>query len=49
LRVADVDSGPFNFVTAGEETTIPASTLTAGTHLFIRAIHPWMEETVVVR
>jgi plastocyanin len=41
--------GPFNFVTAGEETTIPASTLTTGTHLFICAIHPWMEETVVVR
>jgi plastocyanin len=41
--------GPFNFVAAGEETTIPASTLTPGTHLFICAIHPWMEETVVVR
>jgi len=40
---------PLNFVPAGEETTIPASTLTPGTHLFICAIHPWMEETVVVR
>jgi hypothetical protein len=40
--------GPLNFVAAGEETTIPASTLTTGTHLFICAIHPWMEETVVV-
>jgi len=25
------------------------STLTPGTHLFICAIHPWMEDTVVVR
>jgi plastocyanin len=41
--------GPFNFVAAGEETTIPASTLTPGTHLFFCAIHPWMEETVIVR
>ena len=41
--------GPFNFVAAGEETTISAGTLTPGTHLFICAIHPWMEETVVVR
>jgi plastocyanin len=40
--------GPFNFVAAGDETTISASTLTPGTHLFICAIHPWMEETVVV-
>ena len=40
--------GSLNFVDAGEETTIPASTLTTGTHLFICAIHPWMEETVVV-
>lgn len=40
--------GPFNFVPAGEETTISADTLTPGTHLFICAIHPWMEETVVV-
>jgi plastocyanin len=41
--------GPLNFVGAGEETTIPATTLTPGTHLFLCAIHPWMEETVVVR
>jgi plastocyanin len=41
--------GPLNFVDAGEETMISASTLTRGTHLFICAIHPWMEETVVVR
>jgi plastocyanin len=41
--------GPLNFVAAGDEATIPASTLTPGTHLFICAIHPWMEETVVVR
>ena len=41
--------GPQNFVDAGEETTIPASDLTPGTHLFICAIHPWMEGTVVVR
>lgn len=42
-------TGPLNFVPAGDEITIPASTLTPGTHLFICAIHPWMEETVVVR
>jgi plastocyanin len=41
--------GPPNFVAAGDETTIPASTLTPGTHLFICIIHPWMEETVIVR
>jgi plastocyanin len=41
--------GPLNFVGAGEETTISAGALTPGTHLFICAIHPWMEETVVVR
>lgn len=41
--------GPFNFVPAGGEATIPSSTLTPGTHLFICVIHPWMEETVVVR
>ncbi len=40
--------GPFNFVPAGGETTIPSSTLTPGTHLFICVIHPWMEETVSV-
>jgi plastocyanin len=41
--------GRLNFVGAGGETTITPSTLTPGTHLFICAIHPWMEETVVVR
>ena len=41
--------GSFNFVAAGDETTIPASVLTPGTHLFFCAIHPWMEETVIVR
>ena len=41
--------GPFNFLPADGEVTIPSSTLTLGTHLFICAIHPWMEETVVVR
>ena len=41
--------GPLNFIAAGDETTIPASSLTSGTHLFICAIHPWMEETVAVR
>jgi plastocyanin len=40
--------GPLNFVPAGSEVTIPSSTLTPGTHLFFCAIHPWMEETVVV-
>jgi len=41
--------GPFNFLPAGGEVTIPSSTLTPGTHLFFCAIHPWMHETVVVR
>jgi plastocyanin len=41
--------GPLNFVAAGDETTISPATLTPGKHLFICAIHPWMEETVVVR
>ena len=41
--------GSFNFLPAGGEVTIASSTLTPGTHLFICAIHPWMEETVVVR
>lgn len=41
--------GPLNLVPAGGETTIPSSTLTPGTHLFICVIHPWMEETVTVR
>ena len=41
--------GPFNFVPAGGTTTIGPATLTPGTHLFFCAIHPWMEETVIVR
>jgi plastocyanin len=41
--------GPFNFVPTGGTTTIGPATLTPGTHLFFCAIHPWMEETVVVR
>jgi hypothetical protein len=41
--------GPLNLMPAGGETTIPSGTLTAGTHLFICVIHPWMEETVTVR
>lgn len=41
--------GPLNFIPSGGETTIPSSTLTLGTHLFICVIHPWMQETVVVR
>ena len=40
--------GPLNFVPAGGDATISATTLTPGTHLFFCAIHPWMEETVVV-
>jgi plastocyanin len=40
--------GPFNFIPAGQTTTIPAATLTPGTHLFFCAIHPWMHETVRV-
>ena len=39
-------AGPLNFVPAGGEfTTAP---LTAGTHLYICVIHPWMHETVTV-
>ena len=38
---------PSDFVPAGGEETI--GPLTPGTHLFICAIHPWMEGTVVVR
>ena len=41
--------GPLNIVPAGGSLTITSQTLTAGTHLFFCAIHPWMEETVVVR
>ncbi|MFL5944154.1 MAG: hypothetical protein ACJ74C_01765 [Gaiellaceae bacterium] len=40
---------PANFVPAGGATTIGPGVLTPGTHLFICAIHPWMEETVVVK
>ncbi len=40
--------GPLNFVPAGGDVTISPATLTSGTHLFFCAIHPWMEETVVV-
>jgi plastocyanin len=40
--------GPLNFIDAGQTTTIPAATLTPGTHLFFCAIHPWMQETVRV-
>jgi len=40
--------GPLNFIAAGQTTTIPAATLTPGTHLFFCAIHPWMQETVRV-
>lgn len=41
--------GPMNFIPAGDEVTISSGTLTPGTHRFFCAIHPWMEETVVVR
>jgi plastocyanin len=41
--------GPFNFVPAGGTTTIGPDILTPGTHLLFCAIHPWMEETVIVR
>ena len=40
--------GPLNLIPAGGEVTISSGTLTPGTHLFFCAIHPWMEETVVV-
>jgi len=40
---------PTNFIPAGGEIAIGPNTLTPGTHLFICAIHPWMEDTVVVR
>ncbi len=39
---------PFNFLDAGQTTTIGPGLLTPGTHRFICIIHPWMEETVVV-
>ena len=40
---------PSNFILAGDDVAITPSTLTPGTHLFICAIHPWMEDTVVLR
>jgi plastocyanin len=40
--------GPLNLMPSGSEITISSQTLTPGTHLFFCAIHPWMEETVVV-
>jgi plastocyanin len=47
--IPDPPGEPGNFVPAGGEITIGPTTLTPGTHLFICAIHPWMEDTVVVR
>jgi plastocyanin len=41
------DPNDVTFVPPGGEETITPST--PGTHLFICAIHPWMEDTVVVR
>jgi plastocyanin len=41
--------GPPNFIPAGGTVAVPSSVLTSGTHLFMCIIHPWMEETVVVR
>jgi plastocyanin len=41
------DPKKVTFVPPGGEETITPST--PGTHLFICAIHPWMEDTVVVR
>jgi plastocyanin len=43
------DPNQVNVVPPGGEETITPTTLTPGTHLFICAIHPWMEDTVVVR
>jgi plastocyanin len=40
------DPNDVTFIPAGGKETI---TPTAGKHLFICAIHPWMEDTVVVR
>jgi len=40
------DPNNVTFIPAGGQETI---TPTPGTHLFICAIHPWMEDTVVVR
>ena len=47
--IPDPPGQPTNFIPAGGQITIDPSTLTPGTHLFICAIHPWMEDTVVVR
>lgn len=47
--IPDPPGDPTNFIPAGGEITISPSTLTPGTHLFMCAIHPWMEDTVVVR
>jgi plastocyanin len=41
------DPGNVTFIPAGGEEKITPTT--PGTHLFICAIHPWMEDTVVVR
>jgi plastocyanin len=41
--------GPPNSIPAGGTFNVPSSMLTPGTHLFMCIIHPWMEETVVVR
>jgi plastocyanin len=41
--------GPPNFIPADGTFNVPSSVLTPGTHLFMCIIHPWMEETVVVR
>jgi len=43
------DPNQVNVVPPGGDETITPTTLTPGTHLFICAIHPWMEDTVVVR
>jgi plastocyanin len=40
------DPNNLSFIPAGGEETITPAT---GRHLFICAIHPWMEDTVVVR
>jgi plastocyanin len=40
------DPNNLSFIPAGGEETV---TPTRGTHLFICALHPWMEDTVIVR
>jgi hypothetical protein len=40
------DPNNLTFIPPGGEETV---TLPSDTHLFICAIHPWMEDTVVVR